>query len=169
MTALGRQVEDLAKRIVAAETTGCTQPGDLERAIEQMLSRLEKRLVTVIGPVGFRALLERAAHLTRTTWPWIDTAQIEADAQVVIRRMAKAEDQAMGMVKAGVHIKDLAKVIEREGTAQVTAGASALLAHLIALLCNFIGEQLTFRLLRRVWGRLPEDGTGPDEEGGLGP
>jgi hypothetical protein len=51
-------------------------------------------------------------------------------------------------------IKGLPAIIEREGPKVVAECAVALFANVISLLCSFIGEDLTFRLVRRVWTDL---------------
>jgi hypothetical protein len=118
---------DLATRIVDRETAEMSTPEALAGAIEGVFTKLEAFMATLIGPSGFRAVLDRAAHLSSAAWPWLESAKIETD---------------------------LVTAIKREGAPAVKAGSAALLENAIRLSCNFIGEDLTLRLVFRAWPYL---------------
>jgi hypothetical protein len=117
---------DWAERIVAHETRAPATPAGLALGLKHLLLQLEAQTSTLIGAFGFEALFSRAVDLTRPDWP------------------------------AGRSLEHLTGLVEREGVERTTAGATLLVANLIALLCAFIGEQLTFRVLARVWPALLE-------------
>lgn len=87
--------------------------------------RLRPHLATLMGNIGFKALLSRALAL------------------------AAAENPSL----LSLHIKADGSFERAEAAVAVTApeGGAALVVQLLGLLATFIGEDLTLRLVRDVW------------------
>jgi hypothetical protein len=109
------------------------------------LFELREMMSTVVGTMGFRAVLLRARNLTQQRAAWWSEVRVDADRDTFV--------------------SSLEAVATREGADALHEGAVDLIAHVIALHCVFIGDNLTFRLLNRRWPDLPsEDGrAGPGE------
>lgn len=149
--------QELACQIVGHETRDCRTPETIATAIEGVFARLEELMATLIGPTGFRAVVDRAVHMTNSTWPWIETTRIDTTAQLVITGSAPAQASAaegIARVQAKVTISGLTTIIQSEGGATVTAGAATLLGNILQLLCTFIGDELTLRIVDRAWPYL---------------
>jgi hypothetical protein len=134
------QIQLLARQIIDRETAGRETPADVAQGLEGAFQRLYQLMSTLVGHVGFGAVMSRAVHLTNAGRP---TLGVE-----------------LQVTKAGA-IMGLPEHIEREGAAHAVAYAADLLANVIALLCDFIGEHLTFRLVARIWTDLPGGHAGP--------
>ncbi|AUX39585.1 uncharacterized protein SOCE26_009790 [Sorangium cellulosum] len=144
MSAPDERIQALSRWIMEREVAGREAPADVAEGIEGAFRRLYQVMSTVIGPVGFQAVLTRAVHLTRRASPGLGACDVTCGETVVM--------------------KGLSGVIEREGAAGAIAAAAALLGNVVALLSSFIGEDLTFRLLRRGWTGLPGGGEGSGAE-----
>lgn len=147
--------QPLGRWLIARETLGADEAA-LAAGIDRALSRLDELFCVYVGQVGFRALLERAAHLRRGDWPWLGRTGISASATLLIRGPVNSEPEAArAQVSARVHLDALPEAIAREGRDTVLEAASALVGTVLELLSNFIGEDLTMRLVRRVWPDVP--------------
>ena len=122
---------DLSRQLLDHERRQGDAPAELVPAMEGTFRRLHEHLCNLVGEAGFQALLERAAHLTRTEAGWIESITIQPEPALTLRGLAER--------------------IESEGAARVMDGLALLLANLIGLLCTFIGESLTLLLIRRIW------------------
>lgn len=132
-------VRALAQEIIDRETAGREAPAEVAQALEGVFQRLYQLMSTLVGHVGFAYVMSRADHLTKAAGPALRwELQVTTTGTIV----------------------GLAEHIEREGAAQVVTYAVDLLANVIALLCAFIGDDLTFRLVGRIWTDLPGGGTG---------
>lgn len=125
------QFRDLARRVLDHERGGRDTLVELVPAMEGAFRRLHEHMHNLLGQAGFQALLARAAHLTRTEAPWIESITIH--------------------VVPVFTLTGLAERVNREGAAEVIEGLELLLANLIGLLCTFIGDSLTLLLIRRIW------------------
>jgi hypothetical protein len=155
-----------ASRVIGKETASAATSAEVAHGIERAFARAEALLITLVGANGFRALLDRAAHSIEKEFPYLSTASIESKAVVLIRRPPASPDvPGKGKVKASIFIHSLEAAVEERGAARVKLGAAQLLARVIQLLCSFIGEELTFRLLQRVWKDVStsESGSGSEE------
>ncbi len=152
----------LVRRLIAHEARASQHQNDPgqdqepirqnQEAVERVLNKLRLHLSKTIGQEGFRTLLARALTLTTPQFPNLGSIQINADGSL------------NGMPgTAGVHSKitqneaQNTQSYETPSTAIIanpTEGATALLAHLIALLVTFIGEDLTLRILSTLWPEL---------------
>lgn len=135
-----------AEQLMAHEMTAHPSRGMTPAPAFLVCERLHPTLATLLGTVGFSALLGRALALASAEVPWLRGVQLEADGSC-------AEPQDI-------------KVLG--GAAEVSRGSTILLAHLLGLLVSFIGEELSVRLMRDIWPSLPSDvlarGKGTEDE-----
>ena len=121
-----------AGRLIAYETTGNKSSETKTPAACLVGEKLRPQLATLMGNVGFRALLSRALALANAEVLWLRAVNVKADGSFE------------GLDELGAHV-DLDEIFE----ARVV-----LLAQLLGLLVAFIGEDLTLRLVREVWPKL---------------
>ena len=115
-----------AERIIAFETREKSNVAAIVQGIRNALTRLDDHCSQLVGKVGFEALFSRALHLTQPDWPAART------------------------------LENLSETVQQEGAEKTRAGAALLFANTIGLLCSFIGDDLTFRVLERAWPELPK-------------
>ena len=133
MTRAPTRMLEFAKGLIALEITGSRTPELRASAAFAVCEKLRPQLSTFLGKVGFSALLSRALVLAADDAAWLRAVHVDANGSL------KGSDEPAAPV--GAH--------ER------LAGGTLLLAHLLGLLVTFIGEELTLRLVREVWPRLP--------------
>src|SRR5580698_1828727 len=133
MSRASPQMRSFAKRLVTYEAEGNksanTKPADAFIVCE----KLRPQLATLMGNVGFRALLSHALALASGEVPWLRAVHVKADG-------------AFG---------GLAEIQSSLSLDAMFAGRVALLAQLLGLLVAFIGENLTLRLVREIWPKAP--------------
>ena len=125
-------MRDFAKRLIACETTNNKFSETKTRAACLVGEKLRPHLATLMGAVGFRALLSRALALANAEVPWLRVVHVKADGSLE------------GLDKLDAQV-DPEKIFE---------GCVVLLAQLLGLLVAFIGAILTLRLVREVWPKL---------------
>lgn len=103
-------------------------------AAERVFEKLSLRLAQLITPVGSEALLKRAVHLSRAEFPFLGG-------------VPAAPTQSL--------IEGLRETVVTVEPSQADEGLVSVLGTLVGLLVSFIGEDLTFRLLRDVWPAVP--------------
>ena len=133
--AFDRVAQELIEKAVA-ELTSAEQVGS---AINGAFQRLERAMSAMVGDVGFRALFARALQITSKEGAATDLPIGPQDAS------------GEGWVGAA----------ERVGAEKARLAATLLLANILELLASFIGEDLTFRLVRRAFqdsGNAGSDG-----------
>ena len=124
-----------ARAIVSSAIGGQSAPDQIVGAIQDVFERLDAATSEIIGALGFRAVMGRAVQLSHCPFRWLEDSQ--------------ADDAAPDAL-------DPAQIIARDGAAVVVDAAVGLLANIMALLCNFVGDNLTLRLLRKAWPNSPE-------------
>ena len=128
-------MRDFADRLIAYETRGNKSSETKTPAACLVGEKLRPHLATLMGNVGFRALLSRALALANAEVPWLRAVHVNADGSFE------------GLDELG------AKVNPDE----IFEGCVVLLAQLLELLVAFIGEDLTLRIVRDVWPPLSLD------------
>ena len=116
-----------AEQLLAAEAAGLFAPDAPVQEAVRVSEKLRISLTRFVGPDGFAALLRRALALARADVSSLQNVEITADGRF----------KEMKALAAGAEID-----IE---------GATAITEHLLALLVDFVGRSLTFRLLRDAW------------------
>jgi hypothetical protein len=122
-----------AKRLIAYETSGNKTSGTKTPAAFDVCEKLRPHLATLMGNGGFRALLSRSLVLANEEVRWLRAVHVKADGS----------------------LEGLEELETQVDQAQLVEGGVVLLAQLLGLLEAFIGENLTFRLVREVWPKVP--------------
>jgi hypothetical protein len=128
-------MRDLAERLVAYETKANKSSKTKTLAAFLVGEKLRPDLAALMGSVGFRALLSRALALANAEVPWLRAVHVKADGS----------------------FEGLAELEAQVDPEEIFEGGIVLLAQLLGLLVAFIGEDLTLRLVREVWSKLPLD------------
>jgi len=128
-------MRDFAERLIAYET-GQNKSSEAKAPAACLVGeKLRPHLATLMGNVGFRALLSRALVLANAEVPWLRAVHVKADGSFE------------GLEELGAQV----------GPDEIFEGCVVLLAQLLGLLVAFIGEDLTLRLGREVWPKLSLD------------
>jgi hypothetical protein len=128
-------MRDFAGRLIAFEATGSKSPGTTIPTAFLACEKLRSPLATLLGNVGFSALLSRALALAATEVKWLGVVHVDARGA----------------------LEGLAEPQAKISPAESARGGVVLLAQLLGLLATFIGEDLTLRLVREVWPKLGGD------------
>ena len=104
------------------------------------VERLRQKLQSLFGTTAVNALFARALHVTAVEFPWLNESV--------------GQDGCSTDVIAAVREVPMDRLEE---------GLAAVLAHNIALLSAFVGEDLVLPLVQQAWGTamLTEDQPGP--------
>ncbi len=97
--------------------------------------KLRLHLLKLIGVMGFQTMFARALALAKLEIDWLHDVQIDQDGSLI------------GFVEAAF----------KSETNDAAEGGIALLAHLLSLLDNSIGEILTFRLVKSIWPEISDE------------
>ena len=125
-------MRDFAERLIGHETRKNRSSETKTPAACRVAEKLRPHLATLMGNLGFRALLSRALALANAEVPWLRAVHVNADGSLE------------GLDELGAQV-DPDEIFE---------GCVVLLAQLLGLLVAFIGEDLTLRLVREVWPKL---------------
>ncbi len=125
------QLKNLALRLLAHEAKNSPTPAKLAEALEVCCQRLHKRLDSLIGTGGFRALLERALFLAKREHPWLKAVVISDD--------------------PGCELRLLSEAMNGKQPADIKEALSIILANVLWLLVTFIGEDIAFGLIEEAW------------------
>jgi hypothetical protein len=134
LTTTVRSHLDLARWLVATEMGADERPLAGSVAAERAFEKVSQRLAQLITPLGAEALLMRAVHLSRSEFPFLGDIPGGTTPSLIER------------------LRETAVTVE---PSQAHEGLVSVLGSLVGLLVAFIGEDLTFRLLRDVWPALP--------------
>ena len=126
-------MRDFAERLIAYEAKGKTSPKGKNPLAALVDERLRPHLSALMGSVGFRALLSRALVLANAEIPWLRAARVKVDGS----------------------LEGLDELQARVGPDEFLEGCVVLLAQFLGLLVTFVGEDLTLRLVREGWPKLP--------------
>ena len=132
MTRNTPEVRDFAKRLIALEANGHKSSETKIPAACMATEKLRPHLSTLIGNLGFRALISRALALANADVRWLRAVHVKTD----------------GSFEG---FEDLSARMEPE---QFFEGCTVLLSHLLGLLVAFVGEEITLRLVGDVWPEL---------------
>ena len=128
-------MRDFAERLIAFETRGNKPSETKPPAAFHVCEKLRPHLATLMGNGGFRALLARALALANAEVSWLRAVQVKADGS----------------------LEGLEELHTQPDPDEIFEGRVVLLAQLLGLLVAFIGENLTWRIVREVWPRVPLD------------
>ena len=133
MSRITSEIRDFAERLIAYEAKANLSSGAKRPAAFLVFEKLCLQLTALMGSVGFRAMLSRALALARTEVPRLRTVSVRDDG--FFEGMDELEAQAGPKQAAEVNV--------------------ILLTSFLGLLVTFIGENLTLRLVRQIWPKLP--------------
>ena len=125
-------MREFAERLMAYETKENKSSETKTPAACLVVDKLRPHLATLMGNLGFRALLSRALALANAEVPWLRAVDVDAD----------------GSLEG---VDELGAQVDPDG---IFDGCVVLLAQLLGLLVAFIGESLTLQLVREVWPKL---------------
>jgi hypothetical protein len=127
------QMRNCAKRLIACEALGNKSSETKTPAAFQVCEKLHPHLATLVGNGGFRALLSRALALANAEVPWLRAVHVKADGAM----------------------EGLEEPHAQLDPDEFFEGRVVLLAQLLGLLVAFIGANLTLRLVREIWPKVP--------------
>jgi len=133
MSRTTQQMRNVAARLIACEMNAAHSSEATLPAAARVLEKLRPQLATMMGSAGFRAVLARSLAL------------------------AAAKDHSLAAVelKENDTLEGWKRLEEQEGAERVTESSVLLVTQLLGLLTAFIGDNLTLRLVRNVWPKLP--------------
>ena len=135
-------VDDLVRRLLEHEAGGARDVESLTSAVERACHKLSDELETLVGRGGVCALFGRAVGLSRREFPYLATIRLQADAPLSFEAL---RDSLRGL-----------------DAAEVEAAGASLLANLLGLLVNLLGEDLGLRPVMSVWSNLVPNAGSPD-------
>ena len=130
------EMRDLAHRLLAYEAVAGKTSESKDVATLRVYEKLRQSLGVFAGSAGFQSLASRALALARSEAPSLNAVRVSADGSL------------QGLGEFGPQI-DIDK--DRAGEYPAGEGGIILIARLLGLLLTFLGEALTFSLLRNAW------------------
>jgi hypothetical protein len=124
MIALTPAFQSTARRLIE-EAASVDEETALPRAAEKVFQKLHDHLARLIGVVGFRTLLARSLKLAREGAPALEALEIKPDGTIV----------------------GLAEALVERSPAEALEAPTTLLAHFLALLAAFVGDDLALHLV----------------------
>jgi hypothetical protein len=130
-------------RRALVDATGVPSPDrvQLASAFDSLCGRLRRRLLPLFGTAAVSALLVRALHVTIAEFPWIGELVPRNQDPCAADWVGAAGELEIGTLEEGL---------------------AAVLAHNIALLNAFVGEDLVLPLVQEAWGATAAPGTEGD-------
>jgi hypothetical protein len=125
-------MRNLARRLIAYETRGNKSREVSSPASRLISDKLRLHLTKLMGVGGFRALLLRALVLARAEVPWLHTIRVKINGS-----LEESEKLPVPLDPGGFSV-----------------GQIVLLAHLLGLLKDFIGEHFTLHVVHEVWPKF---------------
>jgi len=137
------QMRRFAKRLITYEASRDKTSETNDPKLFSVYEKLQPLLATLIGNGGFRALISRSLVLAKAEVPWMQSIRVKLD----------------GSLES---VKNLHEQIDAD---EFFEGRIILLSHLLGLLVAFIGENLTFRLVRDIWPMVSLNNLDLDNKG----
>jgi hypothetical protein len=124
------QTRNLACRLISAERRGGDSADTEGHAAFRVCDKLRESLSALFGVRGVRTLFARALTLAAVEVPWLGKLEVGPGGSVVIPDARETNGP------------------------DVARGGAALVTQLLALLCTFIGDALTLRLVQQHWPNI---------------
>jgi hypothetical protein len=138
LNAVSTSRADLASWLLAQELGDEPDTAGLLAAGSRVCHKISLRLARRVSADGAHAILSRALHLARATYPILEGV-----------RVSHAPDTGLEWLKTR-------PADENElDASEVRQGLLAVVSTLVDLLVRFIGEELAWRMMREVWPDLP--------------
>lgn len=123
--------DDLMRRLLQHEAGGARDAASLAAAVEGACQKLSGELEALVGRDGVAALLGRAVNLTRREFPFLAGVRLRTDAPPSFEALHES--------------------LRERGPEEADAASVALLANLVGLLINLLGEDLGLRPVMNAW------------------
>lgn len=133
--------QDMARRLVARETSGAGEPAIVAAGLQRACARVSANLRDSVGEDGRDALLARALARTESDHP--------------------ALKDICTLNNGAIRLDGMVAGVDAHGVVPVTSAIEALLASLLDVLGRLIGEDMAMRL-------LDHDLPGPSPDGRRG-
>ena len=124
------KMRDFAERLIAYESGENHSSGTKTPAAFYVFEKLRPFLATLMGSTGFHALLSRALAVANADDGRLRTVHVKADG-------------SLGGFEVPVDAEEMAEA------------SVVLVSQLLGLLVAFVGEDLTVRMVRELWPKLP--------------
>jgi len=132
MKEASKVLPDAAERLLAFEVGGeLRNVEDGTAAAARIYQKLNQRLSPIIGESGFEALFARTVKLTKPAVDGLEGIDTKGPADAVLNQ--------------------LCPYLKKQAPAAITGIVMALIVTFVGLLSTFIGEGLTWKLLRNAW------------------
>lgn len=138
-------VDDLVRRLVRHEAGGARDAESLAAAVDAACRKLSGELETLLGRGGVAALLGRAVNLAGREFAFLGAARVRLDAPVALEGLREA--------------------LHGRGAEEAEDASTALLAILVGLLVNLLGEELGLRPVMSAWPNLLPEAGAPASRG----
>ena len=135
-------VDDVVRRVLEHEAGGARDAEALASAAERACHKLAGELETLVGRGGACALFGRAVGLSKREFPSLATVRLHPDAPLSFDALRES--------------------LRGLGAAEVEAASASLLANLLGVLINLLGEDLGLRPVMSVWPNLLPEAGSPD-------
>ena len=133
-------VDDLARRLLHHEAGGARDADSLAAAVEGACRKLSDELETLVGRGGVAALLGRAVSLAKREFPYLSAVRLQADGPPSFDALRES--------------------LQGRTPEEAEDASISLLANLLGLLANLLGEDLGLRPVMSAWPNLlPEPGS----------
>ena len=132
MTRATRQMRNFAERLISYEAAGNKFAELKPSSVFPVSEKLRPPLATLMGVSGFRALLLRALVLAQEEVRWLRAVHVKSDGS----------------------LEGLEELRAQIAADEFSEGKVVLLARLLGLLVDFIGEKLMLQMVREVWPGL---------------
>jgi len=129
-------MRDFAHRLLTYEADAGKASEPMDSPTLRVYEKMRQSLNEFVGVAGFLSLATRALALAKREAPSLGTARITADG--TLQGLGEREPQL-----------DIDR--ERAGEYPSSEGGIILIARILGLLRLFLGEALTFSLLRNAW------------------
>ncbi|MDQ6674592.1 MAG: hypothetical protein M3069_28305 [Chloroflexota bacterium] len=126
---------DLASWLVARELGAEADAEGLFAAAEQVGQKLSHGLSRSISAAGSQALVSRALHLEQTEFPFLEGVRAG--------------------IPPGACFEGLIESTRDVESGEAARGLLTVLRRMLDVLANYMGEELTLRMVREVWPDLP--------------
>jgi hypothetical protein len=148
------EIRDLAQRLLTYEADGNEISRPVKSATFRTYEKLRQCLVAFAGVAGFQSIAARALTLAQAEVPSLCSVQVTAD----------------GALQGLIDVESQSKLYKDQASNQQSGEdppgeyGAILIARILGLLLIFLGEALTFSLLRNAW----PDATFDDRNSGNG-
>ena len=123
--------DDLMRRLLQHEAGGARDAASLAAAVEGACQKLSGELERLVGRGGVAALLGRAVNLTKREFPFLAGVRLRTDAPPSFEALHES--------------------LQERSPEEADAASVALLANLVGLLVNLLGEDLGLRPVLNAW------------------